>query len=176
MGFEFERPTNEEELEHLLGRIYDLAKRGSYVDALKACDVLIEEAATKKAGLRERAAVKEHSGDIAGAVMDLAELIASGSVEPADFHQLGVWTLCTGSAHDAVDYLSKALQLGERAGFHAYTNSSYLHRAEAHLRLGNLAEAFADCAKLPEGYKTYVEGVGMRSKEQIQQEADSRSR
>ncbi len=174
MKTQFTRPSTEEELQQILRKIDSSTQKGHYHDALAGCEFLIEDSSTKAAGLRERATVFEQMGEMQKSISDLRELIAMDMGEPADLHQLGILVLSFGSAREAVDLFSKTVEVGTKENFHYYTNSSYLHRAEAFLRLGDYAAAEADCAKLPDGYKTYMAGVGMRTKEQIQMESASK--
>jgi hypothetical protein len=58
------RPADEDELESVLGRAYDFAKKGDYASAIELCNWVIDGPSTKVAGLRKRAAVYEHQGDI----------------------------------------------------------------------------------------------------------------
>lgn len=165
------RPTSERELETLLKKAYGYAEKRQYEEALRICNWLIEEKSTLASGLRERAAVKEHMGAFEDAIKDLRDLISMNTDEPSDYHQLGVLLLVSGNIHEAIDYFSKAIELGERANFNYYTNSSLLHRAEAELRNGNWEKVNLDCQRLPAGYRVYLRGKGIRTREQIETEA-----
>jgi hypothetical protein len=84
------RPKSEAELDRILGKAYGYATKHEYPQALKICDWLIQDHPTEIAGYRKRAAVREHMGDIDGAICDLQHVISSNSTEPADFYGLGL--------------------------------------------------------------------------------------
>lgn len=168
---DFTRPTSEEELDGFLRTAYGLACKGNYDQALAMCDWLIADKSTELAGYRQRAAVKEHMADVAGATIDLQHVIARFAHEPADFHALGSLQLQSGATLEAIDAFGQALAIGATENSHFYTNSSLLFRAEAFLKRADFKAAISEAAKLPVGYKTYVPGSGMRSKEGISAEA-----
>jgi tetratricopeptide (TPR) repeat protein len=174
MTFEFKLPQTEEELALVHSGIRKLAKQGKYTEALAVCDMLIRNSSTRISGFRERAAVYERMDDIPSAIEDLKIVIANEDPEPADLYQLGMLVLHWGKASEAISYFSKAIEMGDQNKFHYYNNSSYLHRADAYLRLGDLEQAEADCAKLPSDCKDYIYGVGMRSKQDILEEIAKR--
>ncbi len=167
------RPSSESELEALQKTAYNFACKAQYDEALKICDWLIEEKSTEVAGYRERAAVKEHMGDIHGAIADLQLVVVRAEDEPADFHALGLLLLQNGFTVDAINSFGKAISIGEKTGNHYYTNSSLLFRAEAYLKRADFKDALADVMHLPIGYQTYIPSSGMRSKEQITKEASA---
>lgn len=169
----FERPSSEEDLDAILRDAYNHACKRDYDDALAICNWLIEDKATEVAGYRQRAAVKEHMADVAGATLDLQNVVSRFAHEPGDFHALGILLLQSGATLEAIDAFGKAIHLGEAVGNRFYTNSSLLFRAEAYLKRTDFGEALADSAKLPGGYKTHIPGSGMRSKEEISSEAET---
>ena len=167
------RPSSEAKLNALLKSAYDLARKSQYDQALEICDWLIEEKTTEVAGYRERAAIKEHMDDLDGAIGDLKEVISRFDKEPADFHALGLLLLQSGATTEAIEAFGQAISLGEELENHYYTDSSYLFRAEARLKLNDPEEALVDVERLPDGYKAYVPGSGMRSKEDIATQANA---
>ena len=165
------RPTSEAELTSVLRTAYGYAEKGQYEEAFRICEWLMQDSSSFIAGLRERASVKSHMNDLDGAIEDLRHLISMNSDEPSDYHQLGMLLLQLGHAREAILYFSKAIELEEAADVRYYTNSSLLHRADAELRIGNWENAKLDCQRLPTGYKAYLYGKGMRTREQIESEA-----
>lgn len=169
-----EYPKSEAELERLLEKAYDYARKSDYPRALELCDWLIQEKSTEIAGYRKRAAVREHMGDIDGAIGDLQRVIASASVEPGDFYGLGLLLFQRGEAAQAVASFTRAIEIGSKAGFDYYTQGALIFRAEAYLKLCDFENAISDCSALPAGYKTYIGGSsGMRSREDILGEANA---
>ncbi len=169
----FKKPSSESELEAVLKSAYGLACKSQYDQALAICDWIIEDSSTEVAGYRQHAAIKEHMSDIEGAILDLQAVISRFNREPADFHALGLLLLQSGATVDAIDVFSRAINLGEEADHHYYTNSSLLFRADAHLKRADFVEALKDIGHLPSGYQAYLPGSGMRSKEQIFAEANA---
>lgn len=166
------RPRSEAELNRFLKKAYDYACKSDYPKALEICDWLIREVSTEMAGHRKRAAVREHMGDLDGAICDLQHVVAAESKEPADFYTLGVLQLQRGFTAEAVVSFSKAIEVGDEAGFDYYRKGSLLFRADAYLKLCEFEKAIADCSALPHGYQTYVGGAsGMRTREEILSEA-----
>jgi tetratricopeptide (TPR) repeat protein len=166
------RPSTELELADNLRMAYDLVQNGQYEEALRICDWLSEDPSTRCAGVRERAAVREHMGDFDGAIRDLRNVIAMNTDEPNDYHQLGILLLRGGYIDEAIVYLSKAIELEKAINIYYYTNSCLLHKAYAELCIGNWQKAKLDCQSLPAGYKIYLYGKGMVSREQIESEVD----
>lgn len=166
------RPRSEKELSSIVNKIFHITEKGNYKDATEICKWLIEDPKTKVAGLRELATVKEHMGDIDGAINALHELIKINSYpEPHDYYQLGLLFFKNKEYLESIMYFSKAIELGEVVDSKYYTNSSLLHRADAQLILRNFESAINDCMLLPPEYNAYLYGRGIRSREQIQSEA-----
>lgn len=165
------RPSSEEDLEGFLRTAYGHACKGNYDEALAICNWLIEDESTEVAGYRERAAVKEHMADVAGATRDLQNVVSRFTHEPADFYALGILLLQSGATSEAIDAFGQAVEIGVTENNTYYTNASLLFRAEAFLKRADFDEAVADAARLPDGYRTHIPGSGMRSKEDISAEA-----
>ncbi|MEO6146340.1 MAG: tetratricopeptide repeat protein [Sulfuriferula sp.] len=161
------------ELDRILKKAYDYACKTDYQTALEICEWLIQEKSTEMAGYRKRASVREHMGNFDGAISDLQHVVSFDAKEPADFYGLGLLQLQQGFTAPAVDSFSKAIELGSNTGFHYYTQGSLLFRAEAYLKLCEFEKAIEDCSALPTDYKTYVSSAGMRSKEDIFNEANA---
>jgi tetratricopeptide (TPR) repeat protein len=161
------RPKSEFELNLILKKAYDYAQRSDYETALSICNWLIQDTSTKIAGYRKRAAIHEHMGDVKKAISDLKHVISKYKEEPADYYGLGLLQLKHGCLEDAIDSFSGAIESGNKANNDYYKYGSYLFRAETYLKIKEYNKAISDCNKLPAGYKTYISGVGMRSKEEI---------
>jgi uncharacterized protein YacL (UPF0231 family) len=168
---EFNRPTSESELDAVLRTVVRRVLERKYSEALGICDWLIEDSATAVAGYRERSTVKELMGDSKAAIADLYKVIESGTVEPADFHALGILLLKNGDTVAAVENFTLAIDHGVQQKFNYYKDSSLLFRAEAFLKLTEYENALKDASNLPESYVVHVSGQGMRSREAIISEA-----
>lgn len=167
----FDRPKSEDELASILTTAYKYACSRDYEKAIELCDCLIQDPATEIAGRRERSAVRTHMGDIDGAIIDLKYVLETFRLEPADHHALGILLLQNGSTIEAIERFGDAVKIGETAKNHYYTNSSLLFGAEAKLKVGDFDGAMRDVLGLPDGYRAYFSGTGMRSKEDIADEA-----
>ncbi len=166
-----ERPTSNDELEAIVRQAYRLACKEQYADALEICNWLIEEESTAIAGYRQRAAVKEHMRDVNGAIQDLTVVTSRFAHEPADFHALGILLLQNGNTLDAIAAFGTAINLGKSSGNNYYSNSSLLFRSEAFLKRDDLEDAINEVTGLPNGYGTYISGTGMRTRENILDDA-----
>jgi tetratricopeptide (TPR) repeat protein len=169
-----DRPKSEAELDRILKKAYDHARKFEYPKALELCDWLIQDKSTEIAGYRKRASVREHMGDIDGAISDFQHVVSTDPREPADFYRLGILQLQQGLTAQAVVSFTKAIEIGSEAGFHYYTPGALLFRAEAYLKLCDFENAISDCSTLPAGFNTYMGGSsGMRSREDILGEANA---
>lgn len=167
----FDRPKSEDELASILTTAYNYACSRNYEKAVELCDWLIQDPATEIAGRRQRSAVRTHMGDIDAAIIDLKYVLETVRLEPADFHALGILLLQNGSTIEAIERFGDAVKIGEAAKNHYYTNSSLLFGAEAKLKICDFDGAIKDVSGLPDGYRVYFSGTGMRSKEDIADEA-----
>lgn len=167
----FERPRSEDELASILRTAYDYACKGHYEKAIELCDWLICEPSTEIAGRRKRAAVKSHMGDIEGAILDLKFVLDTVRLEPADFHALGILLLKSGATAEAIESFSEAVKAGIVAKNDYYTDSSLLFGAEAKLKVCDYEGAAKDISDVADGFRAYIPGTGMRSKEDILAEA-----
>ena len=168
------RPTTELELEKLQRQAYSLATRGDYESALALCNWLAEEASTRVAGLRQRSAVREHQGEVEKAIQDLETVVSAGVAEPSDLHALGMLYLQAQRDIEAEQALAKGIEICLRENAPYYLNSCRLLRAEAALRIGSPDIALTELGKLPPGYSAHVYGRGLRTKEDIFEEAEHR--
>jgi len=168
-------PTNEAELDAVLALVQKHVRQKEMAEALAVCDSLIANEATRLAGYRERAEVRlaMHKPDLAAE--DLRSVVDLGSDEPADFHALGIVYLKLGRPRDAANVFASAIDLGEREGFHYYTNSALFHRAEAYRRAGLMKAARADAERLPTAYECFIAPDGVQTKEQLLQRLERES-
>ncbi|NHZ33398.1 bacteriophage antitermination protein Q [Massilia rubra] len=170
-NMELIRPKSENELASVLKTAYNYACNKNYEKAIELCDWLMQDFSTEIAGRRERAAVKSLMGDIDGAIIDLKHVLKNDGLEPADFYTLGILLLRNGSTSEAIERFGDAVRIGDAAKHYYYRDSSLLFRAEAKLKVCDFEGALKDVSGLPDGFKTYFSGTGMRSKEDIADEA-----
>ena len=168
---ESRRPDSEGELDKVIQSSHALAAAGKYAEALAICAWLMEDPGTEVAGLRQRAEVKQQMQDVDGAIQDLQGVLALFPHEPGDFYFLGILLLQNGATTDAIHAFGSAIKADADAGSRYYTPGALLFRAEAYLKKCDYQEAIADVSNLRPGFKTHIPGSGMRSKEQILDEA-----
>lgn len=169
----YAKPASEEELDSMLDAAYALARDGDYTQALALCEWLMQDDMAAIPGHRQRAAILAHQGNIQAAISDLEHVVRAVPYEPADFHALGILQLQCGETSAAGESFRKAVLADAAASSNYYTNSSLLLSAEAQLRLANYAAALANAGPLPDGYKVYIPGTGMRTKEDVIGEASN---
>ncbi|QYF94491.1 hypothetical protein KY495_04540 [Massilia sp. PAMC28688] len=162
-----DRPGSDGELDAVLDTAYAMACKGDYTKALALCDRLMQDDMAVIAAQRQRAAIFSHQGNIKAAIADLEQVVRAFPCEPADFHALGILQLQAGDAADAVENFRKAVRADAAADSSYYTNSSLMFSAAAQLMLGNFSAAIAGAARLPDGYKVYIPGTGIRTKEDV---------
>jgi tetratricopeptide (TPR) repeat protein len=150
---------------------YASAQKGDYQAGLDICDFLIQGRDTEIAGLRERADIKVLMGDIVGAIDDLEAITSGQSREPADLYLLGSLLIQRGLMSDAIAALTRTIEACAETGSEYYLLPSYFLRAYAYLGSGQYERVMADCIRLPDGYRAYVNGAGMWQKEDMAREA-----
>jgi tetratricopeptide (TPR) repeat protein len=162
-----QRPKNEDELNVVLRRAYDFAKREDYASGLALCDWLIDDADTRIAGLRKRAAIREHQDHIDEAIADLEAVIKTGINEPADAHALGLMYLLQQKYDQATVLLRSGVARCEEAKFDYYLNPCRILLGYSLIRQRDFKEARSILHLLPAGYSTHIYGTGMKSKEDL---------
>jgi tetratricopeptide (TPR) repeat protein len=164
------RPSNEDELNAILRRAYDFAKKDDYESGLALCDWLIEDASTRVAGLRKRAAIREHQDHIDEAIADLESVIQAVVDEPADSHALGLLYLQQQRYEQATTQFRKGVQQCENESFDYYLNPCRILLAYSLIRQKEFKEARTILQKLPAAYSTYIYDLGSRTKEDLLQQ------
>ncbi len=164
-------PASEEELDQIIQTSNSLAAKDRFDEALAICTWLTENKDTEVAGIRQRAAIRQKMRDDDGAIQDLQRVVTLFPHDPGDFYFLGILLLKNGSTADAIRAFSETIRCDAEAGSQYYTDGALLFRAEAYLKSCDYDEAVVDTLNLRSGFKTNIPGSGMRSKEQIFQEA-----
>jgi tetratricopeptide (TPR) repeat protein len=166
------RPKSEDDLDVILRSSKALASAGKFDEALAVCNWLIDDPETEVAGLRQRAALKQLSSDFDGSIQDLHRVVALFPHEPADFYTLGIQLLRIGATSDAIVALTNAIRADNEAASDYYTEGALFFRAVAHLKMCDYKEAISDISIVRSGFKTYVPNDGMRTREQVLDEAE----
>jgi len=161
---------NNEELHAMLERIRGLMDMSEHRAALEQCGVLIDDHATRGAGLRARSEIYARMKDRDRAIADLEELVCSDDIEPSDRFDLGVLLWRAGRLDDAARSFRRSIDIGVEEGFNYYSNSAAMHLAGVLILLGRGEEALKCCELIPDGYSSYLPG-GVRTKEQLIEEA-----
>jgi tetratricopeptide (TPR) repeat protein len=161
------RPASEDELSAVLRRAYDFAKKGDYESGLALCDWLIQDASTRIAGMRKRAAIREHQDHIDEAIADLKIVVQVVDSEPADSHSLGLLYLQQQKYEEATVQLRKGVQQCEEESFDYYLNPCRILLAYSLIRQKEFKEARTILQQLPAGYSTYIYDLGNKTKEDL---------
>lgn len=161
-------------LDATLARIAALMDMSEHESALEQCVVLIDDHATRRAGLRVRSEIHARMKDRDRAIADLEGLVCLGDVEPSDRFNLGVLLWRAGRLDDAARSFKRSIDIGFEEGFHYYSNAAAMHLAGVLILLGRPEEALECCEVIPDGYSSYLP-VGVRTKEQLIEEACTRA-
>ena len=165
--YSFELPKTQVDLDDLVQRLHAYSERKEFSRALTLCQHLIINKSTRMVGYRERAEIWQDMSEHDLAIYDLKQLAASGSVEPADYYNLGIALLRNTEAKEAVGAFTKAIDLSVEHQSTYYTQSCKFHRAAALLRLGMPKEALEDCNDIEDGYKCFLASEGLKTKEDL---------
>ncbi len=138
--------------------------------ALGQCGLLINDHATRRAGLRARSEMYARMKDRGRAIADLEELVCSDDTEPSDIFELGVLLWRAGRLEDAARSLRRSIDIGVEEGFDYYSNAAAMHLAGVLILLGRGEEALKCRELIPDGFSSYLPG-GVRTKEQLIEEA-----
>lgn len=145
-----------EDIEKQLDEAYALAtKKKDYDKALAICNAVIQTHPSPPDGLRKRAAIYAHKGDLALAIGDMTKAIKQEPDQPSDYFFRGWWHLDNGDAASAVKDLTKALDLGGKND-HYHDQSAHFFRAVASLRLKRYDEALADCQHVQDDFLIFI--------------------
>jgi tetratricopeptide (TPR) repeat protein len=159
-----------------LDEAYSLAAdRKDYVAALSACDVIIQAHPELIAPLRKKAQIYAHKGNFKQAIDEMSNVIQKGPAEPGDYFFRGWWNLEDDNATDAIEDLTKAIELGEQLSDDYFRESAHFFRAAAAARLGHYEQSLADCEHVRDDFLIYLKS-GKVSKEQIVREAQAKRR
>ncbi|MFL6624674.1 MAG: tetratricopeptide repeat protein [Sulfurifustis sp.] len=153
-----------------LQEAYALAKKGDYEEALRLCHEVVRDHPEQPEPLRTQADIYGHMGDYARESEVLGRVIAMGSMEPCDYYALGQAELLAGGLDNAVQALTKAIDLGNEHKNFYYSSVSHFLRAEAFVRMNKYREALADCEQLKEDFRYYLPS-GMKTREEIVRQA-----
>ncbi len=167
----FKLPKSQADLDCLVNRLRSYCEKKDFSLALVLCQHMIIHDSTQLAGYRERAELWQAMAEHALALHDLQQLMALGSVEPADYYNLGIAELRSSEADKAIAAFTKGIELGEIHKSSYYTQSCRFHRAAAFLRLGMPKEALKDCNEIEDGYRCFLPSEGMKTKEDLVSQA-----
>lgn len=158
-----------DEIEKQLDEAYTAAKKKDYSKAFAICNAVIQAHPSPPDGLRKRAAIYAHKGDLALAIGDMTTVIEQEPDQPGDYFFRGWWHLDNGDAVKAEKDLTKALDLGAKND-HYHDQSAHFFRAVALVRLKRYDEALADCGHVRDDFLIYIKS-GKLSKADVVREA-----
>lgn len=147
------------------------ADKKDYAKALELCNSVIKAHPSLPDGLRKRAAIYAHMGDLDSAIADMTDVIKQNPDEPGNYFFRGWWYLDSSNAAQAVKDLTKAIALGAKHDLHYHDQSAYFFRAAALLRLRRYDEALADSQHVDDDFLIYTKSLGRITKADIVREA-----
>lgn len=150
-------------IDQALERAKRLAKSDDIGSALEVLDELIAGNPERPEIWATRAQIRRRI-DSNGAEQDLTRAINLQAGEPHYYFIRGWYRLLSDRPDAAVADFSTAIELSDRFNSDYYRDPAYLGRAEAHLRLGRIDEAAADCGRIADADMTWP---GVRSKKTI---------
>ncbi len=157
-----------------LDEAYSLAAdRKDYAAALSACEAIIQAHPELTAPLRKRAHIYALKADFRQAMDEMSSVIQNDRAEPGDYFFRGWWNLEDDNTVDAIEDLTKAIELGEQLSDDYFTENAHFFRAVASLRLGRYPDALADCEHVRDDFLMYLRS-GQVSKLQIVTDATSK--
>jgi tetratricopeptide (TPR) repeat protein len=157
-----------EEALNRLDEAYDVATvKKDYAKALEICNSVIKEYPSLVDGLRKRAAIYAHMGDLERAIADMTGVINLELEVPSNYFFRGWWHLDNGCPALSVDDLTRAIALGEEHNLHYHDQSAYFFRSAALLQLRRYAEALADIQHVDDDFLIFTKFAGKLTKADI---------
>ena len=151
-----------------------LAQGSDYVAAIKQLDELAVDYPNDPWIFSTRAYVNARQGDYQAAIEDMSFAISKRHDEPHFHYRLGQYQFRIGDRHSAIKSFTNTIALCDKFDCDYYRGPAYFFRAETYLMMGQPGRALADCAKIPDGMKTWTNRV--RTKADILAEARSARR
>jgi len=147
-----------------------------YEGALKICDEVLNEHPNMLAAFERKAAIHKYMKNFGEAIALMSYVIDQDPNEPGYYFSRGWSYLVNGNLREAVDDMTKTIELGSERKFPYYTESAYFFRAVGLLKLGNNREAVADCEHVRDDFLIYLHSIGKISKSDILEQAARHSR
>lgn len=150
---------------NVINEIDDLVEARRYRAAEARCSAVLVEYPESIELLRVRARLRRRSGDRAGAIDDANRIVALRPDDARSYLDRGHDLVLAGQLDAAVADFTAVLQR-----FPQHEDSALFYRAEALMRWGRLAEARADCLRLPDDFTYWFETL--RTKAQMIADCD----
>ncbi|HEX7772478.1 MAG TPA: tetratricopeptide repeat protein [Pyrinomonadaceae bacterium] len=169
----------EPDLSHAKKRIDEAYNRATdrkdYEGALKICNEVLSDHPDMPHAVRKKAAIYADMKNFAEATALMSHLIAQIPNELEYYFSRGRWYVANADWAEAVEDMTKALELGSEQNFHYFTESAYFFRAVALSKLGRHSEAVADCEHVRDDFLIYIYSTGKISKSDILEQAARRN-
>ncbi len=121
--------------------IRKLIQQAKYVEALAACDLLLNQPELLFDVLRQKSHLYSRQGSYELAVRQLSQIIDSGEATISDFHSAAFWALYDRQLKQALDWYLIALKMGEDQN-ETWFRSNALHLiAYIYMELGEFEKA-----------------------------------
>ncbi len=152
----------QEQLAAATRKVKALARSERYTEAFELLKRLIADHPQNAWVMAQRAYVHGLSGDTSAAIEDWSKAIALCAEEPHFFFIRGIEFLKLGRAEESVSDFTKVIALCDLHNSDYYRSPAYLCRADAHLRLKELAKARSDCEHVPPGQRIWTDRLVTR--------------
>lgn len=163
---------NQAELDQYLNKIKILTDYKQYDEALSLCEDLIAEHPKGWFGYREKAHVLDMKREGAESLACRRKVAELGSDEPGDYYHLAITCQSLGEYQECVSWADYGIMLCEQHNHYYYHPSCVFFKANALLALQRYEDALAQALTLDDGFKTWVNGKGIITKEDIIKSAE----
>jgi tetratricopeptide (TPR) repeat protein len=145
-----------------LEQIKAIAKSGNRNEAIALIDELARVHPREDAIWAARAFVNDREGEWAAAIVDWSKAIDICK-EPHYYYMRGICLFQTKDYRNAICDFTKLIELCHVYKSDYYRESAYLFRADAHIRLGEFADARSDCLQVRNDMRTWTDKIRTRA-------------
>ena len=142
-----------------------------YDIALDLCDSYINDNPNSWYGYIKKSEALYSLNDRHGALEVARKLYSIESKDPADYCHLIRILLIFGQIEERLRWAKFGITLSFRVSKPYYLQALYLYKAFTLIKLDLHSEALEVCAKLNDGYSSYIAELGILSKENLVQDA-----
>ena len=143
---------------NMLKSAFYLTEKGKYSEALDVVNDVISERPEWFQGYHEKAKVYARQKLWGYAIELIGEAIRLNEREPMLYFSRARWLIQSRLFIEAIDDLSRLIELEEELNDTYYLEAAFFFRALASSYLGRQKDVLVDCQKVQDGYSTYILG------------------